>query len=424
MKSIKLFESFSFRKLLYNKRFSVTFSLVAAFVLWLVIMISQNPDIERSFTDVSVNINLENTYVAQDGMEIIGDLSSQKFTVTVNGPSYVVTALSSSDVYVYASAAEVSEPGTYQLNVIGAKNNTVAGYEIVSVTPATVDVVFDYVETKEFTVKAEAVGVTATQGLIAETPVVSGTENDTVTVKGPRTVVNKIDSVVAYTEVNSTLSASETFNAEIRLYDENGTQLPKDNLSLSVNDVKVTVSISKRVTVPVVAEFTNLPSGFEKDSISYTIDHDSVSVIGTPATIDKITKISLSPIDITGLSKAANSFEVSAKLPDGVRLLDSIESFVVTVDLDNYAERTVTVSEVKFSNLASGLSAAGTGEIKNVKICGPKNVVNRLSEDELYALADLTDKTAGEHTVAVTVTSGSAHTVWQVGSYNTTVKIQ
>lgn len=50
---------------------------------------------------------------------------------------------------------------------------------------------------RKFTITAKADGAAAVDGLVAETPVVSGTENDTITIKGPRTVMNKIDSVVA-----------------------------------------------------------------------------------------------------------------------------------------------------------------------------------------------------------------------------------
>ena len=415
---------FLFRNLFFSKRFTVIFSLVAAFALWLVIMISQNPEIERSFTDISLKINLENTYVSNNGMEIIGDLSAQKFTVTVNGPSYVVSALTPSDVYVYASAAQVDKEGTYELDVFGAKNNTAADYEVISVTPKKVKVTFDYVDKKEFTLKAEAAGAVAEKGLITDTPVVSGLETDLVTIEGARTVVNQINSVVAHAEVNKTLSASETFDAEILLYDEKGTEISKDNLKISVSGAKVTVPVVKSATVQVVPEFTNLPAMFDQSSIHYTVDHPSVEIIGTPSAVEEIKKITLSPIDITSISKKKNRFEVTAKLPEGVRLKDNIENFVVTVDLSDYTEKTVTVSTFKGTNLASGLKAEMVGTIKNVTVIGKRDVLESLKEDQLYAVADLKDKAKGEYTVEVIVQSDTVHTVWQVGTWQTTVKIQ
>lgn len=421
---IKIPGKLSFRNLLYNKRFTIPFSVITAFCLWLVIMINQNPDVDRTFTDVPVTINLENTFAATNKMEIIGDISSQKFTVTVKGPNYVVSALKSNDIYVYASAAAIDAPGEYQLEVSGARNTAVSDYDFISISPSTVTVNFDYVDTKEFTIKAKANGASAAEGLVAETAVVSGTESDTISIKGPRTVINKIDSVVAYADVNATLGESTTYDAEIQLYDENGEAIDASNLTLSETAVKVTVPISKRKTVPVRADFSNLPSGFSKESIAYTIDHDSVNIIGTPEAIDKINSVTLSAIDITSVSVSSNSFDVSAKLPDGVRILDSIEHFTVTVNTSSYAERTFAVSGIKYTGLSSGLSASSDAVIRNVKICGPKAALAKLTADALYAEVDLSGKAAGEHTVLVTVKSDRYNNIWQVGSYSTTVKIK
>ena len=420
---IKIPGNFSLKKLLSNKRFTVPLSLVAAFVLWLVIMINENPRIDRTFGDIPVNITLDNPLVGEDGMQVIGDISQQRFTVAISGPTYVLSALKSEDFKLFASAAQVNAPGEYQLEVYSSGRDF-AECEITSITPATVSVFFDYVDTKEFTVTANAEGASAAEGLIAETAVVSGTENDTITIKGPRTVINRIDSVVAYAAVNQTLSERTTFDSEIRLYDENGEQIDSTNLTLSTTNIKVTVPISKRATVPVVADFGNLPSGFDKSSISYSIDHSSVTVIGTPDAIDGMTQLTLSAIDITTVSTSSNKFDVSPRLPEGVRLLDTIEHFTVTVDTSGYIEKSFTVSRVKYSGLTSGLNASYDSAIRNVRICGPRSVINKLRDSSLYAEVDLTDKTAGEHTVQVKIKADGYNNIWQVGSYSTTVKIE
>lgn len=420
---IKIPSNLSLKNLLNNKRFTVPFSIAAAFVMWLVIMINQNPRIERTFADIPVNITLDNPLVGEDGMQVIGDISQNRFTVAISGPTYVLSALKNDDFKLFASAAEVNAPGEYQLEVYSS-GRAFAECEITSITPATVSVFFDYVDTKEFTVTANAEGASAVEGLIAETAVVSGTENDTITIKGPRTVVNRIDSVVAYAAVNQTLSESTTFDSEIRLYDENGEQIDSKNLTLSATNVKVTVPISKRASVPVIADFGNLPSGFDKSSISYSLDHSSVTVIGTPDAIDKIKQLTLSAIDITTVSTSSNKFDVSPRLPEGVRLLDAIDHFTVTVNTSGYTEKVFTVSRVKYSGLSAGLKASYDSAIKNVRICGPRSIINKLNESSLYAEVDLTDKTSGEHTVQVKIKSDDHNNIWQVGTYNTTVKIE
>lgn len=415
-------KSFSIRKLLFNKRFTVAFSIFMAFALWLTITVNQKPTMERTFADTTVSINLENTVVAENNMSIIGDISEQKFTVTVRGPSYIVSSLKSSDFSLFASAAEVDAPGEYSLKVSSLKGSE--DYEILSINPPNIKVNFDYIETKDFKIIAMAEGAAAQEGLIAEAGVVGGTEKDSVTVSGPRTVINKIESVVALAQVNKTLSASETFDASIVLYDAEGNIIEATNLTLSATNVRVTVPISKKKTVPVKVDYTGLPSGFNKESIKASVDHPNVTVIGTPETVDKISEVTLTAIDITAVSKSSTEFAVAPKLPEGVRLLDSIDNFNVTFDVSGYIEKTLTVSSFKYSGVASGLSAKDAASIRNVKIFGPRTQVNRITVSNSYANIDLTDKKAGEHTVSASISFDGYDSVWAVGSYNTTVTIK
>lgn len=420
---MKLF-NFSLKKLLYNKRFTVPFSVLMAFALWIVITVNQKPTMERTISDIAVNVNMENTFASENDMSIIGDISHQRFTVAVRGPSYVVSSLTSSDFSLYASAAAVDAPGEYSLEVAATNATASAEYEILSISPSKITINFDYIETKDFTLTAKAEGAAASEGLIAETGVVSGIESDTVTVKGPRTVVNKIASVTAVANVNKTLSVSETFDAKIVLFDENGKEIEDENLTLSISQAKVTVPISKKKTVPVKTDFSSLPSGFDKSSLSVRVDHPTVTIIGTPETVDKTDSVSLSPIDITSVSLSSKSFKATPKLPDGVRMLDSIESFTVTVKLDGYAEKSFTVSKIRSVGLGGGLSADGIKSIVNVKLCGPKSVIDKIKAEQLYAQIDLTDKKAGEHTVNAEIYCSDVKTVWQVGEYKTTVTIK
>ena len=415
--------NFSLSKLLDNKRFAIALSIVLAFVLWLSLIVNQKPTMERTISDITVNVNLENTFAAENNMSIIGDISEQKFTVVVRGPSYAVGSLTASDLSLFASAATVDSPGEYSLDVASANANA-AEYEILSISPRTLKINFDYMETKEFTVTALAEGAVAAEGLIAETGVVGGTESDTVTITGPRTVVNKIESVVATAKVNKTLSVSETFDADIVLYDTEGEVIKPDHLTLSASKVKVTVPISKKKTVPVKVEFSGLPQGFNADKLLASVDIPNVTVIGTPETIDKTTSVSLSAIPLNLISKDKNSFDVSPKLPEGVRLLDTIDHFTVTVNTDGYSEKTLMVSNFEYKGLSSGLKASGAASIKNVKICGPRSVINKVSASNVYAMVDLTDKKAGEHTVDVVICFKEFDNVWAIGTYKTTVNIK
>lgn len=437
---LKLPFSINLRKLFSNKKFNVILSLLLSFIIWLVVMINQNPVRSQTFTDVTASISVENTVLNDLGLGIVSDVSSQKFSVTISGPNYIVSAVKPEDFLLTASVTDISSAGTYTLNIVGARNSSKSGYTFASITPSTIDVMFDYIDTKEFTVVPKIVGVKASDGLVADTPVIASNDNSTITIKGPRSIMDTITSVGAVATINQTLGVTTSYDADIviygendkiiyrygadqRIYDADNNPIESTPLTLGFTTAKVTQPIMKKATLKVKSVFSNLPEGITADSISRTVDHTSVSVIGTPDVIDKLSEISLSAIDIRNVSTTSNSFEVSAVLPDGVKLIDNIEFFTVTVDTSKYIEKTFNVNELKFTGLSSSVSVKSSAKIKNVKLCGPASVINAITAEELYASIDLSDKTAGEYTVDAVIKSKSHNQFWQVGTYSTTVKL-
>jgi len=174
----------------------------------------------------------------------------------------------------------------------------------------------------------------------------------------------------------------------------------------------------------VEAVVSNLPSGLKAKNIKYTIDHKTVTVVGPPEVIAKMSSATLSTIDFTMVSSSSGKFEVSLVLPDGVKLLDNIEVFLVTIDTSGYKEKTVAVSDIRFKGLASSVKANVGKTIKNVKICGPEEVIKKIKASDLYATVDLTDRTAGEYTVDARIASTKYNNVWQVGTYSVAVTIK
>lgn len=119
----KVLKPSAWKNMLYNKKVIIPLSVFLAFVLWLVIVTQENPMRERTFSDLTLNVNLENTFAAENNMNIVGDISSQKFSVVVRGPSYVVSSLKSEDLSVYISAATVNAPGQYKLDVLATRSS-------------------------------------------------------------------------------------------------------------------------------------------------------------------------------------------------------------------------------------------------------------------------------------------------------------
>ncbi len=425
--------------LIYSKKFTVILSVVLAFALWLGIAMTENPVRQQTFTDISASVTLEGTAAADLGLGIISDVASQRFSITISGPNYIVSSLKADDFSLSASTIDINSAGTYNLEVTATSNANKSGFTISSVSPSSIDVTVDFIDTQEFTLVPKLIGVSAAEGLVAETPVVSDSQQSSVTVKGPRSTIEKIASVGTLAQVNDTLDTSQTFNSDIVLYDSNDKILYRytangtvydanDNivtnsyLTLSFTSVKVTQPISKKKTVTCKAVFSNLPTGITDADVKYTLSQTKVTIIGTPEIVDKLESISLSTIDFRNVSTEANNFEVSASLPDGVKILETIEFFTVSIDTSNYSEKTLEIKNIRCLGLDSNLKAKTDKSIV-VKLCGPANVIKNIKASDLFAVIDLTDKTAGDYTVEAVVKSDIYDNVWQLGTYSTSVTL-
>ncbi len=425
----KFLENFSLKKLLYNKRFTIPFSILVAFTFWMVITINQKPVINRTFTDITVTVNLENS-PNENSLRVIGDISEQKFTVSLKGPSYLISSLTSSNLSLYASTASVDTPGEYTLDVALLRDAVTSECEVLSIFPSKITLDFDYFEEKTVSlsdIKVSAEGITPTDDeLDIGDTVVTAENTESLVISGPRTTINKIDKVVASVTENKSISKTENFNAKIVLYNSDGDEINQKNLEFSTKDLTVTVPIIKQKTVSVVPEFTGLPLDFNKSSIGYTIDYPSVTIVGKPEAVDSIDVLTLSAIDLTNVTPTTTSFDVSPKIQvDNVKLLDEIDHFTVKLNLKNYSEKTLDITNaVKFTGLSGGLSASSTTTIKNVRICGPRAAVNKINASMVTAQVDLSGKKAGQYTVDVTFKIAGYNNAWVIGTYKAVVTVK
>ncbi len=420
---MKLKFNFSIGKLFQNKRFSVIFSLVVAFVFWMVISINQTPTIERTIVNVPVTINTQGTTAGDRGLDVVDSNFQKLVSVKVMGPAYVVGSLTAEDIMVSPSLAGVTEPGEYELLLYATKSSFASEYSVSSITPAVLKLNFDYIDTKEFTVQPEVVGVSAVQGLVAETPIISNADEITVTVKGARSYMEKLATVKAYAEVNAVLSETTTYQADILLFDKDGNKLDNSNFTISKTKVSVSVPVSKTKVVPILPIFKNAPAEYQ-NFLKYSLSNTEVTIIGPAATVDAISGIELSPLDFNEISTSNNSFELAPLLPDGIKLLDNVQAVTIQIDTKSFAEKTFTVSEYVVVNNQTGYKVSLNGSIKNVKVCGPKRVINSISANDLVAVIDLTGKTMGDFTVNVAITCPANNSVWQIGTYQASIKVQ
>ncbi len=414
-------------KLVHSNRAVAVFSIVAALVLWLVISISENPQRTVTISGVPLNINTQGTIVETLGMNIVAS-DTTAVDVVVSGPSYIVSSLKSSDLNVSASLSEVTGAGTYKLKLSAGRGSSKTGYDIITVSPETVTVTFDVVDTKVFEIELVALGASATDGLVAEKPVIGDSSKSSIAVSGPRTVMSRIAKITAEAQFDGALSKTTSKNADLKFYDENGEELGADDtamLELPFTSVDITVPIFKEKQVPVIM---NSKSSAAVKAIPYEFSSETVTVRGEPSVIDSMTYAELELLDASRLSVGNTTdgklvLEPSFVLPSSVRTVSS-EHFKLTLDLSDYTSRMVRVTSIQTSGVEDGYKAAFSVSYIEITVCGPRAAVSNVLPSNITVTVDCTGKAAGVYSLPCTVSIPNYPSLWSVGTVTASVTVE
>lgn len=435
---MKFFQNFSIRKLLYNKNFAISLSIIVAFVFWLVISLDQNPERERSFSSVPITVSTQGTILAEQGIDAVDkDSILQSASVTVSGPNYIVSSLKTDDIKIYADLSGVSKPGSYTISLTAVKNTSKTGFSIIEVNPETIQVDFDYFDTKKFDIVARVDGVTTSDGLISDPAKVTNVDQQSIEIRGPRAEIEKIGSVVAYYKGNETLSTTKTFEGTIIIYDKSGSQLDIKKYEFPYETVDISVPVFKEKVLNIVPTFSNVENSLVSDYLInnniVTLSETKVTVFGQPDKIDSLQKVELSPIDISSVSKSNYKFEdVALYLEDGVGIRSDFSTVDVTFKASDFVQKEITVSKnnIQYGDtLESGIKAQFKDKI--IVICGPSSVISKIDANtakQFKLNVDLSGKVAGGesaqiYNVPYSVVYPNGIVAWETAAENKTIQV-
>lgn len=409
------FKKFNTRKLLSNKKIAITLSVIIAFVFWISVSIEQKPEREQTFNDISIEVNTKGTALDEKNIEVVGQIT-QKASVTVFGPNYVVSSLRNDDIRVVADLSGITSSGTATVNLIAIRNSSESGYNFVSVTPSSITLNFDYFDTKTFSLSeivAEAPNVTVpeTSSLKLDKKVASGGAFTEVTIKGPRTLMNKLSSVEAYSAEREEILKDKSYPARLRLLDSNGDELDISMFDVSEENLLIIASPYKTKVVTLKPHFHSPYDSSLNSSVinalnsKTTLDASQVTIKGAPDVIEEISTINL-PIDISKLSaQKKNIINVAPDVSDiDVAIMDAISTVKVEIDLTLF-----DIKNFRIYNLEQKSFSYPDGAI--VQIIGIKSVLRNLNSSDFYLV--MHDSGSNNETINVTAKTYNKLAVWQ-----------
>ncbi len=344
-------------------------SVLAAFLIWIYAIGYDDTIFERKFAGVEVTIQGEETLALAKGFTLAEEQNFSSITVVAKGKSSELNQLDASDFRAVVDVSNVQNSGWQTLNIVVYSPN---GIEVASKSSSTVDVYVD-----EFTQKNQPLSVAVDTGddyVMGEgVTFVEAVANPlSITVSGPRSVIDSIDGAYVNFDLNNKIIDNHISGyGAIELRDKNGKTIKNPYIKLSGTTAYVEITVTKQKTVPVKVLFTG--GRYTASDLGVDLSVKSIKISGKPESLASIDEIVLE-IDETTVSGTADfEFPISTLLPPGVSNESGISKITATVILPELTVRNyyVGVESITVENLPEG-NGFKINEGFTVTLIGPR----------------------------------------------------
>lgn len=395
-------------------------AVACAVLAWLIVTMYFDQESDKTVTVSNITYTYQSSTYSSLGLDIVETPEISGVTVRIKGSGTIIGGIRESDIMVYPKYSTVRGAGTVTLE-LGARFITSdydnLGIELIVENPTTVTVLFDNVSEKTMRVTADTSQIAIADGFILNS--VSSVPAE-VTLTGPTSELEQIDSVVATVTSEEKLSDSVTLEAPLEMRDANGNLVTPQYTTMDSDTAAITLNVLQVRELPLTVNFIGLPSGFDESSLKYSLDRSTLRVAGPARTISKMNELSVASLDLGQSFAFDRDYQLSVELPDGIVSQDGITTVTLTFDTTNMASTTLNISNIRVINVPSDMEVdVLTSRISGVTLYGPADEIEELSAENVQAQVDCQSisVTAGQQTLPVTIQIPSSSRIFAVGSY-------
>lgn len=401
-------------------------AILMAIALWVVVVVNnENVERESTFTNIPVTYLNEDTLTNDYGLSLI-EGRDQTVTVKVSGP-YAALNFPASDIQVKVNLSSFKTPGTYTISTAEDSSNcslSILNHNSQGISkkyissPGSFQIVIDEIISKEIPVTVQVLGQPA-DGYLYDDPEM---KRETVTVTGPKSVVNQIQKVFAVVpeEDSTNLTKTTSLLASFTFLDENNQEVDKTHLTCEPNEMNVTIPVYAVARLPLTVDLVGSET-LAETSVKAEISPAEISVYGTEAVISKLSEISLGELQL-GTVTLNEPTIMTIQLPDGVtRLSGEPTSAKVTIKPVGMSTREIPVTNIELQNSGTNPNLVATLKTTSItiRIQADTAALANLTADALTvsAVFNADELGVGTHEVAIDVqsdtlkNSGSGFTV-------------
>ena len=341
-------------------------SIVLAFILWGFVTAAEDPETDRNYSNVPIEIE-----GLPDDLQLVGSLPNA--TVTLTAPESVIDEIQSDEVGAKLDLEDIDSPGNYSVPVLVIEPDNI--WES-SVEPPRLSIVVEQTIVKQFPLENEQSGQSDDSKQInSVTPEVSE-----VTVRGPSSVVDRVSRVVLPIDISEETGTYEADFTPIA-QDADGQAIPE--VEISPETVRASVEVTARgKSVAVITQLQGEPGqGYEV--VDRTINPSTVLVDGPQGSLDDLVAVSTEPIDVSGATSTVSKRVRIVGLPEAVDVIEPADGTVVAVV--QIRQRGVTQplpgQHIEFVNVGPGLTAeANPAEVSVTVVASQEQLADLTAE--------------------------------------------
>ncbi|MCI8557070.1 MAG: hypothetical protein HFI19_04745 [Lachnospiraceae bacterium] len=393
-------------------------SIIAAVMLWLIIVSIDDPVIYQDFSGIRVTMLNEDTVTHKDKVYRIED-NSDIISIRVQAKRSVVEKLSAED---FTATADM-EKNIKLDNLVGIEvtcnSRKVRTSDILNITKSRENVVIriEDASSEQFNVVVNETGQEG-EGYMVGTAV---PEQSLIQISGPASVIEEIRRVEV--DLNKTgFTTDQIKNCEIKIYDNANN--PIDTTYLEYNGkttgMNVHVTMYKKKIVRIRVDYTGTPEqGYSFKEL--TFKPETLEIAGTTEDIADLREITIpgEAVNIDGITEDTQiNVDVTKYLPENIRLADEKDASVaVEVTLEKKQGKTVRipVEDIELENVPRGLEV-DFDKLKEVEIIvmGTSAELTELDENEVSVSMNLEGYSrAGTYTKALDVELPEVYSLMQ-----------
>lgn len=393
------------KKFLTNNIGLKILSVVAAFVLWMVVVNVDDPVISRTYTGIPVEV-VNGDAITNEGktFEIVD--GSNSISVIVSAKRSVIEQMSRDFIKATADMKDMTFMDTVPIEVRTTRFSD--RIETISARTKNLKVSVEDLARKQLVITIAANGEVESGYLLGTiTP-----DINVLTVSGPQSMIGRITSAKAEIDVSG-MSSDISTTAAVRIYDSAGEVVDEPMIDASVSKIHVKAQILETKDVDILSAVTGVAAEGFGATGGIDCEPSTVKVAGAGNVYKNLMHIII-PEGVISVAGARENIvqkvNISGFLPDNVRFADPSFDGIVTVTAYVESMQTtmvdVPITNISITNIPDGYTAhlVEIGPTKQIEIQGiPGNLAQvnpasitgtidastlspRLNEDEEYEI--------------------------------------